>query len=100
MNKAVHKIQRGEILRMLYRQYPAEAGDNLIFATFSDMTMPPIHSHIQYLCDKGYVSKRDIPEEDRGYCTATYLCKITSEGIDLLEGNADKDRGILIPPMG
>ena len=94
-----YRIQRGELLRMLYRMYPDAVGDNVIKSTFIWITPGVIEGHVAYLIEDGYVSKEPIDHKKYEFSTADYLLKITPKGIDLLEGNVDADPGIQNPPL-
>jgi hypothetical protein len=94
-----YRIQRGEILRMLYRLYPQEAGDNLIAESFIWITPSVIAGHAAYLVERGYAARRDIDHNKFGFSTANWLLKITPQGINLLEGSIDADPGIKSPPL-
>ena len=100
MPKHEYRIQRGEILRMLYRMYPDPVGDNLLTVTFVWITPGVLSGHVAYLIESGYATREDVNHEQYEFSTADYLLRITPKGIDLLEGNIDSDPGIKNPPLG
>jgi len=99
MTKHDYRIQRGEILRMLYRMYPDPVGDNLLKMTFVWVTPPTLNGHAAYLVESGYATREDVDHDQYEFSTADYLLKITPKGIDLLEGTIEADPGIHNPPM-
>jgi len=99
MPKHDYRIARGEILRMLYRMYPDAVGDNVIESTFIWITPGVIKGHVQFLIDSGYATREEVDHEKYAFSTANYILKIVPKGIDLLEGNIEKDPGIQTPPM-
>lgn len=99
MRKPEQRIQRGELLRMLYRMYPDAIGNNVIDQTFTWVTPGLLRSHVAYLVDSGYATREDIDHEKYKWSTADYILKVTPKGIDLLEGNIQPDPGILNPPL-
>jgi len=94
-----NRIQRGEILRMLYRMYPDAVGDNVLHSTFIWITPGMIQGHVAYLVEDGYATREKIDHKKYEFSTADYLLKITPKGIDLLEGNVEPDPGIQNPPL-
>jgi hypothetical protein len=99
MPKHDYRIGRGEILRMLYRCYPDAVGDNVIKSTFIWITPGVIEGHVQFLIDSNYAVREMVDHEKFEFSTADYILKIVPKGIDLLEGNIDKDPGIQNPPL-
>lgn len=99
MAKHDYRIQRGEILRMLYRMYPDAVGDNVLHSTFIWITPSVIKGHVAYLVEDGYATMEKIDHKKYQFSTAEYILKITPKGIDLLESNIDADPGIQNPPL-
>ena len=99
MAKQEYRIQRGEILRMLYRMYPDPVGDNVLKSTFIWITHGTIEGHVGYLVDSGYASRVNVDHKKFEFSTAEYLLKITPKGIGLLEGNIDADPGVQNPTL-
>ncbi|MEW6330225.1 MAG: hypothetical protein AB1560_02060 [Pseudomonadota bacterium] len=99
MAKHDYRIQRGEILRMLYRMYPDAVGDNVLHSTFIWITPGVIRGHVAYLVEDGYATMEKIDHKKYEFSTADYILKITPKGIDLLEGNIEADTGIQNPPL-
>lgn len=99
MAKHEYRIARGEILRMLYRQYPGMVGDNLLRATFVWMTPGVIDGHTAYLVDQHYATREEVDRRKFEMSTAVYLLRIAPKGIQLLEGEIDADPGIELPPL-
>lgn len=99
MARPDYAIQRGEILRMLYRMYPDPVGDNVLRSTFVWITKSAIDGHVAYLADSGYATREEINHEQYEFSTAEYIVKITPRGIRLLEGAIEADPGIKNPPL-
>lgn len=93
---AQHKILRGEILRALYRNLPHPVGDNLLASIFTTETLSNLQGNLRYLGDKGYIELEEVSEP---YVTATLMARLTSKGVDLLEGSIQPDPGIVTPPL-
>ncbi|MCF8719225.1 hypothetical protein [Nitrospina gracilis] len=94
-----NKIERGEVLRVVYRNLPEPIGDNVLAQIFTELTVSRIQGHLRYLQDGGYLAFQLIKPEYKEYTTAQYLAKITKKGVDLLEGNIEPDPGIVNPGL-
>lgn len=102
LKKAVNGNQnkeiRGRILKILYMNYPQPTGDHLISEILTDIqySISPakVNGLITYLAEKKYVIQdtAEIPEYD----ISRNLVKLTSKGIDLIEGNIDPDPGVIL----
>lgn len=99
MAKHEYRIARGEILRMLYRQYPGQIGDNLMRATFVWMTPGQIDGHAAYLVDQQYATREEVDRRKYEMSTALYLLRIAPKGIQLLEREIEADPGIETSPI-
>ncbi len=90
------KSLRGHILDFLRRIYPREIEELEVIAVFYQYYRDSeIRQALAYLVDKGYVEAKKvaIPYDKRRYRT---LYKITTKGIDLLEGEIVDDT--VLPP--
>ena len=90
-------ILRGKILKLLSEQYP----DGLELITLISIyyqcdKVDDIDKSLAYLCDKGYVQKKEHPHPYKENKKITFY-KITPEGIDLIEGTTEAEPGIIIP---
>lgn len=94
-----YRIQRGELLRMLYRMFPDPVADNVVKSTFVWVTHSTLDGHAAYLVDSGYAVREEIDHAKFDFSTAEYLLKITPKGIGLLEGNIAQDPGIQNPTI-
>ena len=88
-----YRVQRGILLKILYRAFPSEVSDRVMALTLNDLHMQVpsgvLSGHCDYLQGKGYV------EIDRsGEGDVEFVAKITPRGIDLIEGNIEPDPGI------
>lgn len=96
MNLLEHKEIRLRILKTLHIAHPYGVKEKIIFLTVNDaghaISESDIASEVVYLREKGYIDSekrfsRALREEVR-------MHKITSKGIDLLEGSLPEDPGI------
>lgn len=99
MAKVEYRIQRGELLRMLYRMYPDPVADNVVKSTFVWVTHKVLDGHAAYLVESGYAVREEIDHKKFDFSTADYLLKITPKGISLLEGSIEPDPGIQNPTI-
>lgn len=90
------KEVRGEILKILKRNYPYQTGDKLIADILMDIqySVSPatISGHLTYMEEKGYVKTEKV----KAYGVERVLAKLTPKGIDLTEGNIPADPGVKI----
>jgi len=88
---------RGKLLDFLHDIYPEGADDRSILSVFYQYHLASDIEHsLEYLNDKGYISRKDVPHPYRkGEFIKLY--KISPSGIDLLDGIA-VDPGIAIFP--
>ena len=87
---------RGWILRFLYNMLPkfgsAESVAGLLLKAGYDVTPLQVQGHFRYLEDKGYVELQDIDLQEMR--VSRHLAKLTSKGVDFVEGNLPEDPGI------
>jgi hypothetical protein len=87
---------RKEILRVLEYSGKQGASIRLLEASLADAgeSTPgaEIEGHLRYLAEKDYVTVKETNHQVFG---PTIVAYITAHGTDLLEGNIDKDPGIL-----
>lgn len=90
-------ILRGKILKLLSEQYPEGLERiTLISIYYQYDKVDDIDKSLAYLCDKGYVQKKEHPHPYKENKKITFY-KITPEGIDLIEGTTEAEPGIIIP---
>ena len=90
-------ILRGKILKLLSEQYPEGLERiTLIRIYYQCDKVDDIDKSLAYLCDKGYVQKKEHPHPYKENKKITFY-KITPEGIDLIEGTTEAEPGIIIP---
>lgn len=87
---------RGWILKLLYNSLPGYVGDHematyLIQGKF-DVSPLQVQGHYRYLADKEYVELEDGEVEKIGL--VRHAAKLTSRGVDFVEGNLPDDPGI------
>lgn len=96
MNKYQNKEIRGRILKILQTNYPDPAGDFLISEMLTDalynISPADVKQHLDYLEGKGYIKTDKVNVKGAGI--ERTLCKLTPNGIDLLEGNIGPDAGV------
>jgi hypothetical protein len=89
-------ILRGKILALLKKVYPEGIDEiTVISVLYQYHKSDDILSSLAYLVDKTYVDKKQQPHP---FIEQEYVrwYKLTSKGVDLLEGNIDAEPGILI----
>lgn len=90
------KVVRGEIIKILKRNYPYQTGDKLISDILLDLqySVSPavVSGYLTYMEEKGYVSVEKV----KAYGVERVLAKLTPKGIDLMEGNIPADPGVKI----
>lgn len=92
VNSIRNKNIRGHIMYLLMLSHPTPTtGKVLETGMLSSMMVvnPDISAYLDYLTDRGYVEKTEKPEFDLVYY------KLTSRGIDLMEGTI-KDPGVIL----
>lgn len=90
-------ILRGKILKLLSEQYPEGLERiTLISIYYQCDKVDDIDKSLAYLCDKGYVQKKEHPHPYKENKKITFY-KITPAGIDLIEGTSEAEPGIIIP---
>lgn len=96
MNPLVHKEVRLRILKTLHIGHPEGVKEKIIFLMVNEAGIAvkekEIASEMSYLREKGYVES-DL-KHSRVLKEKIWLHKITSKGIDLLEGSIPADPGI------
>ncbi len=89
------KALRGQLIDFLKRIYPREIEELAIISVFYQYyTDRDIKQALQYLVDKGYVEKKEVPHPYHRRKTVR-LYRITAHGIDLIEGTVHDD-GIVL----
>jgi hypothetical protein len=87
---------RGWVLKVLYNALPAFVGDQSLSTCLQqcnfDVSPLQIQGHLRYLSEKGYVELCDSGLEDIGL--VRHSAKLTSKGVDFVEGNLPDDPGI------
>ena len=87
---------RGWILRFLYINLPEWVGDKLMSELLANggynVSEPSVQGHYRYLAEKGFVEIKEVEISEVGL-TRT-LAKLTSKGVDLVEGNIPDDPGV------
>ena len=100
LNEKVNNLQtriiRGRILKILKTNYPYPTGSELISDILTDnqykISPPQVQAQLIYLKEKEYI---EIVENDiDGINLTSTMAKITTKGIDLLEGAIKKDPGV------
>lgn len=87
---------RGEILTFLREIYPEGAERRTILSVlYQYHDYEPIKQALEYLVDKGYVTRKDVPHPYRNSDTIS-IYRISPKGIDLLDGLV-QDPAVLIP---
>lgn len=87
---------RGAILQFLRDIYPEGAERRTVVAVFYQYhAYAAIETALEYLVDKEYASRKDVPHPYRAGDTIS-IYRITAKGIDLLDGLLS-DPAILVP---
>lgn len=87
---------RGAVLTFLRDIYPEGAERRTIISVlYQYHDYEPIKQALEYLVDKDYVSRKDVPHPYRAG-DAISIYRITANGIDLLDGLL-ADPAVLIP---
>lgn len=92
MNSMRNKHIRGHIMYLLMLSHPTPTtGKVLETGMLSSMLVanPDISAYLDYLIDRGYIERTDKPEYGLTYY------KLTSKGIDLMEGTVS-DMGVIL----
>ena len=88
---------RGELITFLHTVYPDGIPEQVIVRAFYDYNeRDVIISSLEYLAEKGYAEKKEIPHPYKERSFVRWF-KITAKGIDLIEGNIASDAGVNIP---
>lgn len=90
----VYRVQRGWILKSLYKSFPTGVNSDVISLTLAEMRLSltggTLRGHCDYLEGKGYVEiKKEADRSDNVFFT-----KITPKGIDLIEETIPADPGV------
>ncbi len=94
-----NNILRGKILEFLDHLYPDGAdGQTIISVFYQYHDYNAIIDALNYIVDKGYVSKKEIPHLYKKLKTEC-IYKATPSGIDLMDGTTN-DPAVTIPPQG
>lgn len=87
-----YRIQRGRILKILYRAYPDGCSDRVISLTLNDLHMAAssgvLKGHINYLTERGLVAFEDVNGSDLGI---DYMARLTASGVDFIEKDVSDD---------
>lgn len=87
-----YRVERGEIIRILYGEYPYFVKCKVLEASLIGqgyrVICSSVRGHITYLEDGGYVETEDTDEG--------FVVRLNKKGIDLHEGNIGSDPGIEI----
>ncbi len=90
---------RGAILQFLKDIYPEGAEKRTILSVFYQYhRYEAIGQSLEYLVDKEYVTRKDVPHPYRGGDTIS-IYRIGPKGIDLLDGIV-ADPAVLVPREG
>ena len=96
--KPGNRIIRGWILKTIEYAYPDGAGEQLIAITLDDLgfnnSPGELETHLVYLEDKGYITRQKV--SDRAIALQRNIARLTTKGVDLLEGNIGDDPGIIV----
>lgn len=96
MSVVDERLVRKEILRILDMSYVQGASVELVAASLLDggypMTEAEALEELTYLADKGYVRLTQLDSRQLGRRT---VARLAPKGKDLLEGNIERDPGIL-----
>lgn len=89
-----YRVQRGILLKILYRAFPSETTDRVLALTLNDLHMQVpsgvLSGHCDYLQGKGYIEMDRSP----GGGDVVFTARLTPRGVDLIEGNIEPDPGI------
>lgn len=92
-----NNLLRGKILKLLSDMYPDGIEQTSLIGIYhSYEKVDDITRSVEYLVDKGYVTRKDSPHPYKENMQVVYY-KIAPAGLDLVEGNASADSGIIIP---
>ncbi len=87
-----YRVERGELIRILYGEYPHFVKCKVLEASLIGqgyhVICSTVKGHITYLVDGGYVETSNTEEG--------FLVRLNKKGVDLHEGNIDPDPGIEI----
>lgn len=94
MSRHEYRVQRGRILKILYKAYRGEVSDRVISLTLDDIRLSAptgtLRGHCEYLKDKGLIAIEEVNDPDG---EINFYAKLTHVGVDFVE--ADKsDNGI------
>lgn len=88
---------RGKVLEFLKYLYPEGADDRTVLSVFYPYhNAKQIETAIEYLADKGYVSRRQVPHPYKKQAFVV-IYRITPTGIDLVDG-VSADAAVAVPP--
>lgn len=95
LDVAAKEILRREILHLCYQASPVGCSMEVLKAAFSHEgaeNAKELEKQVDYLQSKGMVSTETVKNQALGLSKT--VVKITAEGIDMLEGNAEQVKGI------
>ena len=90
-----NNVLRGRLLRFFYDARPDEVELVSLMGVFYEyFKVDSIEREVEYLTDKGYTKKREVPHPyKQGVFISLY--SITSSGVDLIEG-LKKDMAVAV----
>ncbi|NLK46489.1 MAG: hypothetical protein GX297_07550 [Treponema sp.] len=93
-------VLRGKLLSLLKNIYPDGIEQTSVVGIYYQLTkVDDILTALEYLTDKKYIIKKENPHPFKNNTIVTYY-KISPTGIDLCEGNIEKDPGIVLQIEG
>lgn len=94
------QMMRGLLLGLLAEAYPRERSEVSLKAEISVYSSEVEHwdHHVAYLVDDGFIEATEAPiGEKYGHKFKLRQLRITTRGIDLMDGSIPADNGIYIP---
>jgi hypothetical protein len=89
-------ILRGKILALLKKVYPDGVDEiTVISILYQYHKTEDIRASLEYVVDKGYVEKKEHRHPFMEHEHIRWY-KLRPQGVDLVEGSADPDPGILV----
>ncbi|TAN59646.1 hypothetical protein EPN18_10105 [bacterium] len=87
-----YRIQRGRILKVLYKPYPEGLSDRVISLTLNDIRMAAsagvIKGHVSYLAERRLVAVENVQDME---LEIDYTARLTAAGVDFVEKDASDD---------
>lgn len=89
-----YRVQRGRILKVLYKPYPDGVSDRIISLSLNDIRLPAssgiLRGHCNYLADRGLVRIEEIKDPDEG-SRIEFIARLTAAGVDFVEKDSSDD---------